>query len=83
MWQGYRESAYQQSFENWLTERGFRTVFLHTSGHARVSDVRRLIDGLIPKKIVPIHTMQPDAFYDYSDKVVLQNDVVSLVSFDV
>ena len=77
MWQGYRDSAYQQSFEAWLKERGFCDVFLHTSGHAKVSDIRRLIDGLNPKRIVPIHTMQPDAFIDYSDKVELQNDGVS------
>jgi len=77
LWQGYRESSYQQSFENWLKERGFRDVFLHTSGHAKVTDIRRLIDGLNPKKIVPIHTMQPDAFLGYSDKVELQNDGVA------
>jgi ribonuclease J len=80
MWQGYRDSAYQQSFENWLTEHGFRNVFLHTSGHATVSDIRRLIDGANPKKIIPIHTMQPDAFLDYSDKVELKNDGVA---FDI
>ena len=76
MWQGYRNSAYQQSFENWLTGQGFRNVFLHTSGHATVSDIRRLIDGLNPKKIIPIHTMLPDAFLDYSDKVELKEDGV-------
>ena len=80
MWQGYRNSAYQQSFENWLTEHGFRDVFLHTSGHATVSDIRRLIDGANPKKIVPIHTMQPDAFLDYSEKVELKNDGIA---FDI
>lgn len=74
MWQGYRDTAYQQSFENWLTVRGFRNVFLHTSGHAKVSDIRRLIDGLNPQKIVPIHTMQPDAFLGYSEKVELKKD---------
>ncbi|MCL1883151.1 MAG: MBL fold metallo-hydrolase [Defluviitaleaceae bacterium] len=74
MWQGYRASDYQQKFENWLGEYGFRSVFLHTSGHATVSDIKRLINGLNPKKIVPIHTMMPDAFHDYSDKIDLQND---------
>jgi hypothetical protein len=33
-----------------------------------------LIDGLNPKKIVPIHTMMPEAFLDYSDKVELKKD---------
>jgi len=77
MWQGYRDSAYQQRFEKWLAERGFRSTFLHTSGHAKVSDIRKLIDGLNPRIIVPIHTMQPEAFYDYSDKIVLQTDGIA------
>jgi len=77
MWQGYRNSDYQQRFEGWLKERNFRDTFLHTSGHAKVSDIRRLIDGLNPKKIVPIHTMAPEAFTQYSDKVELQEDGIS------
>ena len=77
MWQGYRDSTYQQRFENWLGGRGFGKVFLHTSGHARISDIRRLMDGLEPKKIIPIHTMMPDAFLEYSDKVELKEDGVA------
>ena len=80
MWQGYRDSAYQEKFENWLKENGFNNIFLHTSGHAKVSDIKRLINELNPKKIVPIHTMLPDAFLDYSDKVELKSDGVM---FDV
>lgn len=76
MWQGYRDSDYQQKFEKWLDERGFNKAFLHTSGHAKVSDIRRLIDGLNPKKIVPIHTMSPNAFLEYSAQVELQKDGV-------
>ena len=74
MWQGYRDSAYQQGFEDWLNGKGFRYIYLHTSGHAKVSDIRRVIDGLAPKKIVPIHTLQPDTFLKYSVKVELQKD---------
>ena len=73
MWQGYLDSLYQQMFENGLGN-GFDKIFLHTSGHAKVSDIRRLIDGLKPKKVIPIHTMQPDAFFKYSDQVELHED---------
>ena len=77
MWQGYQNSAYQQRFENWLDTNGFTKVFLHTSGHAKVKDILMLIDGLNPKRIIPVHTMQPDAFLKYSDKVELQTDGIS------
>ncbi|MCL2249100.1 MAG: MBL fold metallo-hydrolase [Oscillospiraceae bacterium] len=76
MWEGYREKHYQQDFEKWLVERGFRITHKHTSGHAKISDIRRLIDGLDPKKIVPIHTLKPDAFFEYSDKAELHKDGV-------
>ena len=74
MWQGYRDSMYQQRFENWLDAHGMSKVFLHTSGHAKISDIQRMIDGLEPKKIIPIHTMMPNAFLDFSDKVELKAD---------
>lgn len=76
MWKGYRDSAYQQRFESWLDASRFEKIFLHTSGHAKIIDIRRFIDGLEPKKIIPIHTTMPDAFRDYSDKVELKNDGV-------
>ena len=70
----YRDSAYQKTFEEWLRAREFGHVCLHTSGHAKASDIRRLTEGLQPKKIVPIHTMTPDVFLAYSDKVLLAED---------
>jgi hypothetical protein len=39
-----------------------------------------LIDGIKKKKVVPIHTLKPDAFLDYSDKVALKQDGVA---FDI
>jgi ribonuclease J len=76
MWEGYRDSQYQQSFEAWLKGFGFQNDYVHTSGHARAMDIKRLIDGLNPKKIVPIHTLVPDALLGYSDKAVCQEDGV-------
>ena len=47
---------------------------LHASGHASTSDIKRLIAELDPKKVVPIHTMVPNAFLDFSDKTELKED---------
>lgn len=74
LWDGYRSEKYQQDFEAYLQGVGFSCKALHTSGHASVSDIQRLIAGLNPKKIVPIHTMEPQAFKSFSDKVELQED---------
>ena len=80
MWQGYRQSDYQQRFENYLKHAGFRLQALHTSGHATVIDIKRLAAGLDPKKIIPIHTKNPKLFEGLSDKVEVKEDGVE---FDV
>ncbi len=77
MWSGYRDSLYQKAFEDLLVKTGFATDELHTSGHAAVSDIRRMISGLMPKQIVPIHTMMPQLFLDLSERVTLRADGVS------
>lgn len=74
MWQGYRDSEYQQKFEQYLKSVGFALMEIHTSGHASVSDIKRLITELNPKKIIPIHTMNPNAFKDFSNKTELKED---------
>ena len=74
MWQGYRDSEYQQKFEQYLKNVGFELKALHTSGHASVPDIKRLLTGLDPKRIIPIHTMTPKAFMDFSDKTELKED---------
>lgn len=74
MWSGYRYSDYQKTFEDYMKNAGFALDELHTSGHASVSDIQRVISELNPKQIVPVHTMNPDAFTGISDKVVLIKD---------
>lgn len=74
LWRGYRDSKHQKKFENQLIESGFTIFELHTSGHATVSDIHKVIEELKPKQIIPIHTMAPDSFVAFSEKVVLKED---------
>jgi ribonuclease J len=74
LWSGYRNSEYQREFENYLDRAGFKTDVLHTSGHATIADIRRVIIGLEPKQIIPIHTMMPDSFIGITENVVLKED---------
>ncbi len=74
LWNGYRSSSYQQYFEKSLKDVGFSLETSHTSGHASVVDIKRVINGLDPQKLIPIHTMHPGAFSEFSDKTELKND---------
>ena len=77
LWRGYRDSPYQQVFEKSLENAGFSLETLHTSGHATVADIRRVIEGLDPQKLIPVHTLHPDSFRDFSDKTDLKADGVA------
>ena len=77
MWQGYRDDPRQRSFEKYLEEAGFSTESLHTSGHAGINDIQRIINEVNPKKVIPIHTLYPEKFYDFSTNTELKKDGVS------
>lgn len=79
MWKGYRDNVYQQKFETFLTQSGFKITEKHTSGHAKVNDIQKLILGLNPKKTVPIHTMSPELFVGIADNVELKKDKVAFI----
>ena len=74
MWGGYRNSDYQNNFEIYLNQADFEVEYMHTSGHATISDIRRVMTELNPKQIIPIHTMAPDSFMDISERVVIKAD---------
>ena len=75
-WQMYREKPYQIKLEEYLKSRGFSDCYLHTSGHAFEEDLKKVIKGLSPKEIVPIHTFHPEAFFQLYDHVVLRQDSI-------
>ncbi len=78
LWEGYRDSKYQKDFEEYLSKQGFEIVSFHTSGHASVSDIRKVIDKLRPKKIAPIHTMVPEGFKDLEGDMIFLDDGVGI-----
>jgi ribonuclease J len=47
---------------------------IHTSGHASVSDLKRLATAVGPKVLVPIHTFEPERFPSLFENVVLRRD---------
>lgn len=74
LWGGYRDSDYQQSFEAILSNARFELTSLHTSGHASISDIKKVVNFLDAKKVVPIHTLEPATVYTVSEKAVELND---------
>lgn len=72
MWQGYWHG---DRYVRPLCERhGLQPGFLHTSGHASWDDLKRLVEGLRPGTIVPVHTEQSSIYADEFPNVSLLRD---------
>ncbi len=60
MWEGYIEKIHNstgwQRFQVLKEEPDIRFEIIHTSGHAVLSDLKKIVAALKPKEIVPIHT---------------------------
>jgi ribonuclease J len=66
-WLGYLDGTHAGYFGSNETA-AFRSdpavnfVYAHTSGHATVEDLQKLVEALTPKMLVPVHTESPEDF---------------------
>jgi len=47
---------------NWLDIYGIHATQIHTSGHAYPDDLRRVIEAISPRRLIPVHTANPSSF---------------------
>jgi ribonuclease J len=71
MWHGYLERSDLVQF---LEANGIPLTEIHTSGHAYVSQLQRMVDALKPRHIIPIHTFYPEKYSDMFTNVIRLND---------
>jgi len=70
MWPGYFEKSHSlRKLRSFLKNKKVRYEYIHTSGHAMLSDLKRLAEALSPEVIIPIHTFNPDRFQDHFSNV--------------
>jgi ribonuclease J len=75
IWPGYFErSKPLRNLKTYLEGKGVHYEYLHTSGHAKLSDLKKLADAMAPEMIIPIHSFYPDKFKDYFPNVRLVED---------
>lgn len=61
MWPGYLERS-SPNLQDWCKHKSVDFDIIHTSGHASVDDLQRLVSAISPKTLIPIHTVSPEAF---------------------
>jgi len=71
MWHGYLERSDLSQF---LETKRIPLTEIHTSGHAYVSQLKRLADALKPRFIIPIHTFYPEQYADILPNVIQLKD---------
>ena len=70
LWNGYEKE--EPELMEWIKQRGFANPYIHTSGHADVSSLKRIVKHINPTCIVPIHTDQPERYIElYPDRNIL------------
>ena len=62
MWEGYLNKSDTMKFVNYLTNRKFTLHKIHTSGHADTKTLKKMVEAIKPKNIVPIHTFEGDKY---------------------
>ena len=76
MWSGYKTEKQTKEFIEFLIAKGMTVKQIHTSGHADRDALKRMVEVLKPKNLVPIHTFEKDKYEDIftGTKVLRIND---------
>ena len=75
MWEGYLQKSDTKKFVEYLTNRKFTLHKIHTSGHADTKTLKKMVEAIKPKNIVPIHTFEGDKYKDiFSEPIVELKD---------
>lgn len=52
----------EERVRTWMRRFGLEVHQCHASGHASGPDIRRLVEAIAPRVVVPVHTEHPEAF---------------------
>jgi ribonuclease J len=75
MWEGYLQKPDTRKFMDYLSNRKFEIFKIHTSGHADTETLKKMVEALKPKHIVPIHTFNGSDYQQiFSVPVIEMND---------
>jgi ribonuclease J len=73
-WEGYLQEGGGARLKADCEFRRIPFEVIHTSGHASISDLKRLAAAVNPKALVPIHTFEAERFPELFENVILRQD---------
>jgi len=72
MWEGYLQKYATIRFVDYLKNRKFTLHKIHTSGHADTKTLKKMVEAIKPKNIVPIHTFEGDKYKDIFNETIVE-----------
>lgn len=70
----YLQEKSMQGMHKFVKEHNLTFRKIHTSGHADICTLKYAIDHIQPGILIPVHTMNPDAFKDLYPRVKVASD---------
>lgn len=61
-WNGYWETGSFTKVAAMLQQHGISKTNIHTSGHASPTDLKAFVESMQPRKVVPIHSFNPEKY---------------------
>lgn len=62
MWDGYLQDDSMIKMMGFVNRKNMKFHQVHTSGHAGISTLKKVVKKLNPQKIIPIHTFHPGKY---------------------
>ena len=62
LWEGYLQDYSMQKMMRFIKKKNMIFCQVHTSGHAEIATLKKVVKKLKPGKIIPIHTFHPDKY---------------------
>ncbi len=72
MWEGYLNKSATIKFVDYLINRKFTLHKIHTSGHADTKTLKKMVEAVKPKNIVPIHTFEGDKYKNIFSETIVE-----------
>lgn len=74
MWNGYKNQEKTKKILDYAQLKNMKIIDLHTSGHASIKSIQKIIESSQAHKIIPIHTEKPELFAEQFKKVHIAKD---------
>ena len=72
LWEGYLPDDALQKMMRFIKKKKMKFYQLHTSGHAGIDTLKKMVKKIKPGTIIPIHTFHPDKYADLFNRKIVQ-----------